>query len=246
MGEFGRLDGRVVAVTGAGRGLGLVTVRVLLEHHAQVIAHHHAPSPELFGLLDKYADLLHLVPGDVGEEATAVAIAETATRVGGLDVLVHNAAITRDQPLVRMPVEAWDEVIRVNLRGAFLVTKHALRGMIRRRYGRLIYLSSLSATVGSTGQANYAASKAALHGLSQSVAQEYARFNIRSLVVAPGLLDTGLGAALPVEIQQRKANHALLGAGSGTEVAETIAFLASPDADYINATVVHIDGGIAF
>lgn len=246
MGGFGGLDGRVVAVTGAGRGLGLLTVRVLLEHHAQVIANHRAPSPELFRLLDTYADRLHLVLGDVGEEATAVAIAETATRVGGLDVVVHNAAITRDQPLVRMPVEAWDEVMRVNVRGAFLVTKHALRTMIRCRYGRLIYVSSLSAVTGSTGQANYAASKAALHGLSQSVAQEYARFNIRSLVLAPGLLDTGLGAALPAEIQHRKTDHALLGIGAGAAVAETIAFLSSPDADYINATVVHIDGGIAY
>jgi 3-oxoacyl-[acyl-carrier protein] reductase len=246
MGGFGGLDGRVVAVTGAGRGLGLATVRVLLERHARVIAHHRSPSPELFRLLDTYADLLHLVPGDVGEESTAVAIAETATGVGGLDVLVHNAAITRDQPLVRMPVEAWDEVMRVNLRGAFLVTKHALRGMIRRRYGRLIYVSSLSAVIGSTGQGNYAASKAGLHGLSQSVAQEYARFNVRSVVLAPGLLDTGLGAALPVEIQHRKADHALLGRGSGESVAATIAFLASPDADDINATVVHVDGGVAY
>ena len=246
MGEVGDLDGRVVAVTGAGRGLGLVTVRVLLKHQARVIANHRAPAPEVVALQDTYGDRLHLVAGDVGEEPTAVAIAEAAAALGGPEVVVHNAAIARDQALVRMPVQAWDEVIRVNLRGAFLVTKHALRGMIRRRYGRLIYLSSLSATVGSTGQANYAASKAGLHGLSHSVAQEYARFNIRSLVVAPGLLDTGLGAALPVEIQQRKADHALLGAGSGAAVAETIAFLASPDADYINATVVHIDGGIAF
>lgn len=245
MGGFGDLDGRVVAVTGAGRGLGLETVRVLLAHHAQVIANHHTASPELFRLHEAHGDRLHLVAGDVGDEATAVAIAEAAGRVGGLDVVVHNAAIARDQPLVRMPVEAWDEVIRVNLRGAFLVTKHALRLMIRRRYGRLIYVSSLSAVTGSTGQGNYAASKAGLHGLSQSVAQEYARFNIRSLVLAPGLLDTGLGAALPAEIQHRKANHILLGVGSGGAVAETIAFLASPHADAINATVVQIDGGIA-
>jgi 3-oxoacyl-[acyl-carrier protein] reductase len=117
--------------------------------------------------------------------------------------------------------------------------------MIRRRYERLIYVSSLSAATGSTGQANYAASKAGLHGLSQSVAQEYARFNIRSLVLAPGLLDTGLGAALPPEIHARKPGRTLLGVGSSAAIAETIAFLASPHADYINATVVHIDGGIA-
>lgn len=246
MGGVGDLGGRMVVVTGAGRGLGLVTVRVLLERQARVIANHRSPSPELHLLQEIHADRLHLVPGDIGEEPTAIAIAEAAGDLGGLDVLIHNAAITRDQPLVRMPVQDWDEVIRVNLRGAFLVTKHVLRGMIRRRYGRLIYVSSLSATIGSTGQGNYAASKAGVHGLSQSVAQEYGRFGIRSVVLAPGLLDLGLGAAVPVDIQTRKADRALLGVGSGESVAATIAFLASPQADYINATVVHVDGGIAY
>src|SRR5205823_8849117 len=137
-----------------------------------------------------------LVAGDIGCEETAEKLIAVARALGKLDVLILNAAITRDQPLVRMPVEDWDEVLRVNLRGAFLVTKQALRVMMRHRYGRLIYLSSLSALIGNAGQAGYAASKAALHGLSHTVAQEYASYNIRSVVLAPGLLDIGLGAGL--------------------------------------------------
>jgi 3-oxoacyl-[acyl-carrier protein] reductase len=145
-----------------------------------------------------------------------------------------------------MPVEDWDEVIRVNLRSAFLVTKHALRAMIRRRYGRLLYVSSVAAVLGNTGQAGYAASKAALHGLSHTVAQEYSRFDIRSLVVAPGMLNTGLGAVASPDIQQNKIDHSLLGTGSAMSVAQTIAFLVGPEADHINGTVVRIDGGLRY
>jgi 3-oxoacyl-[acyl-carrier protein] reductase len=118
--------------------------------------------------------------------------------------------------------------------------------MIRRRYGRLFYVSSVGAVVGNTGQASYAASKAALHGLSHSVAQEYSRFNVRSLVVAPGMLNTGLGAAASPDIQQNKIDHSLLGTGNASSVAQTIAFLVGPAADHINGTVVRIDGGIRY
>jgi 3-oxoacyl-[acyl-carrier protein] reductase len=244
MADDGRLSGRVVALTGAGRGLGLLTARALLAQGAQVIANHRSAAPELSELREKYPAALHPVPGDVGDERTAEAIADTARGLGHLDVLIHNAGIARDQPLVRMPVEDWDEVIRVNLRGAFLTTKHALRLMMRRRYGRLVYVSSLAAVLGNAGQANYAASKAGLHGLSHTVAQEYARFNIRSVVLAPGLLDVGLGATLPPATQASKLEHSLLGIGGGESVAATIAFLAGPEADHITASVVRIDGGI--
>jgi 3-oxoacyl-[acyl-carrier protein] reductase len=242
----GSLDRRVVTVTGAGRGLGLLTVRALLCQGAQVIANHRSPSPALEQLREGHPDAVHLVAGDIGEEPTAEAIAHAARGLGRLDAVVHNAGITRDQALVRMSVADWDEVLRVNLRGAFLLTKHALRLMMRRRYGRLVYVSSLAAVLGNAGQANYAASKAGLHGLSHSVAQEYARFNIRSVVLAAGLLDVGLGAALPAELTRAKMAHSLLGQANGESVAATVAFLASPAADYINATVVNIDGGVRY
>ncbi|MEU9470778.1 SDR family NAD(P)-dependent oxidoreductase [Streptomyces avermitilis] len=237
---------RVVAVTGANRGLGLLTVRALLERGDEVIAHHRTDSTELGALREKFGERLHAVRGDLTEETTAQAVAERAHSLGRLHAVVHNAGIARDQPLVRMPVEDWDEVIRVNLRSAFLVTKHAVRMMMRKRYGRLVYVSSLSAVVGNAGQSAYAASKAGLHGLSQTTAQEYARYGIRTVVVAPGFLDTGLTHALPDSVARAKAGRSLLGMGSAESVAATVAFLAGPGADNINATVVHSDGGIAF
>jgi len=247
MAREGLLAGRVVALTGAGRGLGLLTASALVERDARVVANYLSEAPELFRLNEKYPDQVQLVQGDIADEDTARAVADSAVdRFGQLDVLVHNAAVSHDQVLVRMPVEHWDEVVRVNLRGAFLATKHSLQPMIRRRYGRMIYVSSLAAVIGNTGQAGYAASKAGLHGLSNTVSQEYSRFNIRSLVVAPGLLDVGLGAAVPPEIQREKLTHSLLGIGSAKSVAGTIAFLAGADADHINGTVVRIDGGIRY
>ncbi|CAL2071455.1 3-oxoacyl-(acyl-carrier protein) reductase [Streptomyces murinus] len=242
----GPLADRVVAVTGAAGGLGLKTVRALLDREALVIANHRSSPGELETLRDKYPDRVWLVPGDIGEERTAEEIARTARALGRLDALVNNAGIARDQPLATMSVTDWDEVQRVNLRGAFLATKHAIRVMMRHRYGRLVYVSSLAAVAGNPGQAAYAASKAGLHGLSLTVAQEYAKYGIRSVVLAPGLLDTGLGSELPAATHQAKADRALLGVGDADSMAATIAFLTGPDADYINATVIRSDGGLAY
>ena len=178
---------------------------------------------------------------------TAREIVETAvTRFGGLDVAVHNAAVTRDKPLVSMSVEDWDEVQRVNLRGAFLLSRQAVRLMLRRKAGRLIYLSSISGVAGNAGQANYAASKAGLHGLAKSVAQEYARYNIRSVVVAPGMLNTGLADSIPSKVRDEKEARSLIGICDSCSVAELIAFLASPVGDVVNATLVRADGGMAY
>ncbi len=240
------LAGRTAAVTGAGRGLGLETVRTLLARGANVVANHRSWSEGL----DKLAaadERLALVAGDIGEEDTAREIVETAvTRFGGLDVAVHNAAVTRDKPLVSMSVEDWDEVQRVNLRGAFLLSRQAVRLMLRRKAGRLIYLSSISGVAGNAGQANYAASKAGLHGLAKSVAQEYARYNIRSVVVAPGMLNTGLADSIPSKVRDEKEARSLIGICDSYSVAELIAFLASPVGDVVNATLVRADGGMAY
>lgn len=241
-----RLAGRVVAVTGAGSGLGLLLVEVLIQQGARVVANHRSTSTRLAALRDAHPDALYLVAGDAAEERTAKSIAEQAIAIGRLDVLVHSAAITRDQPLTSMSCEDWDEVIRVNLRGAFVCTKHALRVMVRQRYGRVIYVSSVVALVGNAGQANYAASKAGLHGLALAIAQEYSSRGIRSVVLAPGILDVGLGQRLSEKMRRRKADHTLLGLGDAQSVASTIAFLAGADADFINAAVIRSDGGIAF
>lgn len=240
------LTGRVVLLTGAGRGLGLLVAQTLLEQGATVVANHRSPSEGLERLAGKYRDRLRLVPGDVATDDTAALLASEARRFGRLDVLVHNAAITRDQPLVRMSVEDWDEVQRVNLRGAFLTTKYAVKSMMRARYGRIVYISSITALTGNAGQAAYASSKAGLHGLAMTVSQEYASYNIRTATLAPGILDTGLGAAVAAPQRRRMTDRSLLGLGEAAQTAETIAFLASPAADYINATVIRTDGGMRY
>lgn len=240
------LTGRVVLLTGAGRGLGLLTAQTLLNQGATVVANHRSPSEELERLVDKHRDRLRLVPGDAATDDTAALLTSEARRFGRLDVLIHNAAITRDQPLVRMSVEDWDEVQRVNLRGAFLTTKYAVKSMMRARYGRIIYISSITALTGNAGQAAYASSKAGLHGLAMTVSQEYASYNIRTATLAPGILDTGLGAAVAGPQRRRMTDRSLLGLGEAAQTAETIAFLASPAADYINATVIRADGGMRY
>lgn len=244
-GTTGLLD-RVVAVTGAGRGLGLQIVRELLAQGAQVVANYRSWSEDLEQVRKEAAGRVHLVRGDIGEEAGAVALAQRARELGGLDALVCNAAVTRDRLLVHMPVEDWDEVQRVSLRGAFLCTKHAVKIMIRQRHGRIIYISSVVARMGNAGQANYAAAKAGLQGLAYSVAQEYGSYNIRTVVVSPGLLDAGLSAGLSPAIRRRVTDRSLAGVGSVDEVAATVAFLTGPGATFVNATTVHIDGGARY
>jgi 3-oxoacyl-[acyl-carrier protein] reductase len=242
----GTLEGRVAVLTGAGRGLGLLIAQSLLEQGALVVANHRSPSEELARLAEKYGDRIRTVAGDVGEEETAAALVAESKEFGRISVLIHNAAVTKDQPLVRMPVEDWEEVHRVNLRGAFLTTKHALRSMMRGRYGRIIYVSSIAAVLGNQGQAAYASSKAGLQGLALSVAQEYASYNVRTAVVAPGILDTGLSASVPPDQLGRMIDNSLLGLGNGRQIADTIAFLSGPAADYINGTVIQVDGGMRY
>lgn len=241
-----RIAGRVVAVTGAGAGLGLTTAATLLDHGATVIANHRSPSPALTELRERHQGRLVLVAGDIGEEPVAEAIAAAAADFGRYDALINNAGTTRDELLVRMSPQQWDEVFRVNVRGAFLATKHAVRAMIRRRYGRIIYVSSVAATMGNRGQANYAASKAALDGLSRTVAQEYGSRGVRTVVVALGLLDTGMGDRITDQLRTEKAGQALLGLGEADGAAATLAFLAGSAADHINAETIRVDGGIRY
>jgi 3-oxoacyl-[acyl-carrier protein] reductase len=238
--------GEVVVVTGAARGLGHAITEELLQRGAQVVAGYSADPAPLDLLAEKWSDQLWPVPGDIAEEGTSLRLIEQAARLGGPTAVIHNAAISRDALLVRMKPEDWDDVQRVNLRGAFLLSKHAVKAMMKTRWGRLVYISSVSAGFGNSGQTAYAASKSGLEGLSRSISQEYARFGIGTCVLAPGLIDVGLGARLPAQYQEAKAGRFLLGAARANEVAGIAAFLASPTARHINATTVHADGGAMF
>ena len=241
------MAGRVVIVTGAGSGLGWHITQALLAQGETVIANC-ATSGDLLDqrVTEVGADRLVPVEGSISAESTSEELADEAARLGGPQAVIHNASITRDGLLGKMLLDDWQAVQDLNLRGAFLVSEHAVRKMLRHRAGRLVYLSSISAVLGNAGQANYAASKAGLDGLARSVSQEYAVRGIRTCVLATGLIDVGMGARLPAEIQQVKLRKMLGGGAKPEEIAGIATFLASDAASYINATVVHADGGIDF
>jgi 3-oxoacyl-[acyl-carrier protein] reductase len=240
------LADQVIIVTGAGRGLGWHITQTLADRGARVVANYASSGQALKELAEERPLQVFPVQGDIGEEDTAERLAAAAAELSGPTGVIHNAGISRDELLVRMDVADWDEVQRVNLRGAFLLSKHAVKRMMRRRAGRLVYVSSIAAVLGNSGQASYAASKAGLDGLARSISQEYARYGIEACVLAAGLIDVGLGARLPEAEQQAKLGRVLRGAATPEQMAQIAAFLVSPEAAYINATTVHADGGVRF
>lgn len=239
------LSGQVALVTGSTRGIGLAIARALHEAGAAVVIHGRdqakasAVAAELGGrAVGVAADVAD--PGQVG---AAIAAAETA--LGPIGILVNNAGLTRDNLLIRLSDEDWDTVLDANLRGAFYTMRALAKGMMKRRSGRIINVSSIVGLIGNKGQANYAASKAGLIGLTKAVAKEYASRNVLVNCVAPGYIETDMTASLPPE-----ASAALLGAiplgrlGQAEEVAGVVLFLASDLARYITGQVLVVDGGM--
>ncbi len=242
------LGGRTALVTGASRGIGRAAALLLARQGARVV------------LAARNEELLGEVAGEIrarGGEAhpTALDLADHDSIPGAVrglpkdfaavDILVNNAGVTADNLLARMTLEQWRRVMDVNLTGAFVLTKALVRGMMRRRHGRVVSVSSVAGVVGNAGQANYAASKAGLIGFSKSLARELLSRGITVNVVAPGFIETDMTAALPDGAGERfLEQHGLVRLGTVEDIAAAVLYLASDEASYVTGEVLSVSGGM--
>ncbi len=239
------LDGRAALVTGSTRGIGREIAATLAACGARVAVagRDAARAEQVASSLPGGAHGFGADVADTGSVARLVAEVEDA--FGALDILVNNAGITRDNVLMRIRDDDWDAVLNANLRGAFAAIRAASRGMMKRRWGRIINISSVVGLIGNRGQANYAASKAGLIGLTKAVAKDLASRNVLSNAVAPGFIDTEMTAAMTPEAREALVSQIPLGRlGQAADVATMVAFLASDHAAYITGQVFVVDGGM--
>jgi 3-oxoacyl-[acyl-carrier protein] reductase len=244
-----RFENQVAVVTGAGRGIGHAIALRLAKEGARVAcvsrteANAKRTSDEINAAR---ADAAKAYAVDVADqEAVQNAAAQIFEDFGRVDILVNNAGVTRDALSMRMSLEDWDTVLNTNLRGAFIFTQAVMRPMIKRRSGRIINISSIAGLIGNAGQANYAASKAGLIGLTKTLARELASRGITVNAVAPGLIETDMTTVLSDEVRQGILKNVPLGKlGEPDDIAGAVAYLASTEAKYITGQVLTVDGGM--
>ncbi|MGH6946685.1 MAG: 3-oxoacyl-[acyl-carrier-protein] reductase [Kiloniellales bacterium] len=240
------LTGKKALVTGASGGIGGAIARALHARGASVgLSGTRAEALE--SLARELGERSRVLPCNLGDPAASDALAGQAeAALGGLDILVNNAGLTRDNLLVRMKDEEWDQVLAVNLTAGFRIARAALRGMMKRRWGRIVGITSVVGVTGNPGQANYAASKAGMIGFSKALAREVAARGITVNCVAPGFIESAMTDALSEEQCQRILSSIPAGRlGQGAEIAAAALFLASEEAGYVTGQTLHVNGGMA-
>lgn len=240
------MTGRKALVTGASGGIGEEIAR-LLHKQGAIVGLHGTRVEKLEALAAELGDRVRLYPADLSDRDAVKALgAKAEAELEGVDILVNNAGITKDGLFVRMSDEDWDNVIEVNLTSAFRLTRELTHPMMRRRFGRIINITSVVAVTGNPGQANYCASKAGMIGFTKSLAAEIATRNVTVNCVAPGFIESAMTGKL-----NDKQKEAIMGAipmrrmGSSAEIAAAVAYLASTEAGYVTGQTLHVNGGMA-
>jgi 3-oxoacyl-[acyl-carrier protein] reductase len=240
------LIGKTALVTGASGGIGGAVARAL---HAQgaTVGISGTRVEALQGLATELGERVHILPANLSDKVSVEALVPAAeAAMGQLDILVNNAGVTRDNLFLRMKDEEWDTVIRVNLEASFRLMRAAVKGMMRRRYGRIVSVVSVVGTTGNAGQGNYAASKAGLVGMSKSLAAEVASRNITVNCVAPGFIETAMTDVLNEKQKESILANVPMGRlGSGSDIAAAVVYLASQEAAYVTGQTLHVNGGMA-
>lgn len=240
------LTGKTALVTGASGGIGGAIARALHGAGATVALSGTREAP-LQALAAELGDRAHVLPCDLSDGAAVDALpGAAAAAMGGLDVLVNNAGITRDQLFMRMSDEDWEQVLAVNLTATMRLCRAVMRPMMKARWGRIVNISSIVGATGNPGQANYAAAKAGMVGMTKAIAAEVASRGITANCVAPGFIATAMTDKLNDAQRSAILGQIPMGRmGTGDEIAAAVLYLASPEAAYVTGTVLHVNGGMA-
>lgn len=243
------LENKVALVTGAGRGIGRAIAIALAKEGAEVIVNYNGSeerAKEVKQTIEENGGKASVYKCNVSDfEACETMIKDVVKEYGHLDILVNNAGITRDGLIMKMKEEDFDAVLNVNLKGTFNTIRHSARQMLKQRSGKIINISSVSGILGNAGQANYAASKAGVIGLTKTMARELGSRGITVNAIAPGFVDTEMTEVLSAELKESACKQIILGRfGKPEDIANAAVFLASDKADYITGQVISVDGGM--
>ncbi|WP_342566828.1 3-oxoacyl-[acyl-carrier-protein] reductase [Psychrobacillus sp. FSL K6-4046] len=246
---MGKLEGKSAIVTGASRGIGKDIAIYLANEGAKVVVNYSGSKEKAEAVVEEikaHGGIAFAAQANIDQADDVQSLVKQTLEVfGSIDILVNNAGITRDNLIMRMKEQEWDDVLNTNLKGVFLCTKAVTRQMMKQRNGRIINITSIVGVSGNAGQANYVAAKAGVIGLTKSSAKELASRNITVNSVAPGFITTDMTDALPEEVKSQMLSQIPLAKfGNPEDIAKAVAFLASEDANYITGQTLHVNGGM--